>query len=289
MLWGFVKKVVIADRLSLFVNPVYNSVATSSSAQIFVATIFFAFQIYCDFSGYSDIAKGSARVLGFSLVDNFKRPYFSQSFDEFWKRWHISLSRWFKDYMYIPLGGNRVSKLRGYFNVFFVFLVSGLWHGASWTFVIWGALHGLYLIVERLLKPFVSSIGNWFSEKYILALSLCRMIMTFAFVTFAWVFFRSNTFADSIIVVQKLFTFSPSLLASVFSIPVVFSALLIVMLLLVEGVDEYILKSSKNEHSLWTRILASPTAVRWTCYYSLLFLILLLGVFTQNEFIYFQF
>ncbi len=147
MLWGFFKKVVIADRLAIVVDGVYNNLDDYSGISLLIATIFFAFQIYCDFSGYSDIAIGSARVMGFELIDNFKRPYFSKSISEFWRRWHISLSTWFRDYLYIPLGGNRVVKWRWYYNLFITFLVSGFWHGANWTFLVWGGLHGAYLII----------------------------------------------------------------------------------------------------------------------------------------------
>lgn len=146
MLWGFFKKIVIADRLAIYVNEVYNSPAEFQGLTLILATYFFAFQIYCDFSGYSDIAIGAARIMGYDLMINFRQPYFSQSIAEFWKRWHISLSTWFKDYLYIPLGGNRVAKNRWYFNLMAVFLISGLWHGANWTFVLWGFLHGFYLV-----------------------------------------------------------------------------------------------------------------------------------------------
>ncbi|HOJ12159.1 MAG TPA: MBOAT family O-acyltransferase, partial [Clostridiales bacterium] len=153
MAWGFFKKVVVADRLGIAVSAIYNNPVKHNSIQFIIATLFFTFQIFCDFSGYSDIAIGSARIMGFELMENFKRPYFSKSVAEFWRRWHISLSSWFKDYLYIPLGGNRVSKARNYFNLFITFLASGLWHGANWTFVVWGALHGAYIVLGRMLAP----------------------------------------------------------------------------------------------------------------------------------------
>ncbi|MCE7945771.1 MAG: MBOAT family protein, partial [Chlorobi bacterium CHB1] len=152
MLWGFFKKLVIADRLALYVNEVYNNPADYTGLPVIIATYFFAFQIYCDFSAYSDIAIGAARVLGFDLMKNFRQPYLAQSIGEFWKRWHISLSTWFRDYLYIPLGGNRVSRLRWYVNLMAVFLISGLWHGANWTFVVWGALHGSYFVLSLLTQ-----------------------------------------------------------------------------------------------------------------------------------------
>ncbi|OFY92284.1 MAG: alginate O-acetyltransferase, partial [Bacteroidetes bacterium RIFOXYB2_FULL_35_7] len=146
MLWGFFKKMVIADRLSLYVNQVYNNPDQYSGFPVLLATYLFAFQIFCDFSGYSDIAIGSAKIMGFKLMDNFNTPYFAKTIKEFWKRWHISLSTWFRDYLYISLGGNRVIKWKMQFNLFIVFMISGLWHGANWTFVLWGSLHGFYII-----------------------------------------------------------------------------------------------------------------------------------------------
>jgi D-alanyl-lipoteichoic acid acyltransferase DltB (MBOAT superfamily) len=185
ILWGLFVKVVIADRLSIYVDIVYNSPEHHSAISSLVATLFFTFQIYCDFSGYSSIAIGCAKVLGIDLMINFRRPYMSTSIREFWSRWHISLSTWFRDYLYIPLGGNRVSLYRNMFNLFFVFLVSGLWHGANWTFIIWGALHGFYLIMEIVFDRLVPSIK--------LPRSI-RWILNFVLVAIAWVFFRASNF-----------------------------------------------------------------------------------------------
>ena len=147
MLWGLFQKMVIADNLATLVDSVYNDPSHHQGISLILATFFFAFQIYCDFSGYSDIAIGAAQVLGIKTMDNFNRPYFSKSIPEFWRRWHISLSTWFRDYFYIPLGGNRVSIPRWYFNLFFVMLICGFWHGANWTFIVWGGLHGFYLAI----------------------------------------------------------------------------------------------------------------------------------------------
>src|SRR5689334_249793 len=154
MAWGMFKKVVVADRMVLFVNPVYNDPTHHSGPALVFATLAFAIQIYCDFSGYSDIAFGSAQVMGVRLMKNFNHPYFADSISEFWRRWHISLSTWFRDYVYIPLGGNRVAKPRWVFNLFITFLISGLWHGAAWTYIIWGALHGSYFVLSALIGPF---------------------------------------------------------------------------------------------------------------------------------------
>ena len=191
MVWGLFKKVVIADRLAVIVDSVYNNPEQYNSFSLIVATVFFSFQIYCDFSGYSDMAIGAARILGFKLMINFNNPYQSKSFHEFWTRWHISLSTWFRDYLYISLGGNRVTIPRWYLNLFIVFLISGLWHGASWTFVVWGALHGFYLVFELITKGTRRRINKII---HLDKLPFLSAITTFSFVTFAWIFFRANNF-----------------------------------------------------------------------------------------------
>ena len=192
--WGLFKKVFIADRLAFYVDMVYGNTAVSSGIALLTATVFFAFQILCDFSGYSDIAIGIAKVLGFDLMRNFRHPYFSKSIAEFWRRWHISLSSWFKDYVYIPLGGNRVSIPRYYFNLLATFLISGLWHGAALHFVAWGALHGIYQIAGHFTKPYrrrllekcgiVTADGTKRWYQYV------QVLFTFAFVCIGWIFFR---------------------------------------------------------------------------------------------------
>ncbi len=203
--YGFFKKVVIADRLAVYVNSVYNDVENASSIGVLLASFFFAFQIYCDFSGYSDIAIGSARLMGVNLMENFKRPYLAKSFSEFWSKWHISLSTWFRDYFYIPIGGNRVVKWRWYYNLFLTFLVSGFWHGNNWTYIIWGALHGSYLIAENVLKSLSSKLGG------IVKLVWVRVIMVFVLVCIAWVFFRANTVDDALMVFDKIIHFDSDL------------------------------------------------------------------------------
>jgi len=195
MLWGFFKKIVIADRLAVFVNEVYNQPNEYNGGAIWLSTFFFAIQIYCDFSGYTDIARGAARVMGYELLLNFNRPYFATSVKEFWSRWHISLSTWFRDYLYIPLGGNRVGVFRGYYNLFVVFLISGIWHGANWTYIVWGALHGFYIVFENgLYKTFPSL--TIFSKKSFLH-KLIMLVITFVLVDFAWLFFRANSIGDA--------------------------------------------------------------------------------------------
>lgn len=208
MLWGYFQKLVIADRAAIFVNTVYNNPSHYDYYGLvtILATILFAFQIYCDFSSYSDIARGAAEILGFTLMKNFDTPYFSQSISEFWRRWHISLSTWFRDYVYIPLGGNRKGTCRKYINLMIVFCISGLWHGASWNFVIWGALNGFYQMFGALFAPVRKKFAgdpNLFSNR------LGKMLITFALVCFSWIFFRANTLADAIVIIKGMLHLNP--------------------------------------------------------------------------------
>jgi D-alanyl-lipoteichoic acid acyltransferase DltB (MBOAT superfamily) len=203
--WGMFKKVVIADRLAVYVNGVFENPAVYPGASLALAVFFFAFQIYCDFSGYSDIAIGCARVLGFNLMTNFRQPYFSRSITEFWRRWHISLSTWLKDYIYIPLGGNRKGERRKHINLLITFLLSGLWHGAAWHFVVWGALHAIFQIIGRSTEPLRNAlcrkIGLPEESRPRKAIQIC---ITFILVCFAWVFFRANTITDAFLITAKL-------------------------------------------------------------------------------------
>jgi D-alanyl-lipoteichoic acid acyltransferase DltB (MBOAT superfamily) len=193
--WGFFKKVVIADRVALLVNQVYASPESYPGFPLILATFFFAIQIYCDFSGYSDIAIGTARMMGFRLMENFRKPYFAKSIGEFWGRWHISLSTWFRDYVYIPLGGNRVSDKRWMLNIMATFTISGLWHGANWTFIIWGALNGAYLLAEKSVHKHWKSYWDWSQSKRFG--KLWAIGLTFLLTCFAWVFFRAETISDA--------------------------------------------------------------------------------------------
>ena len=197
---GLFKKVVIADRLAVYVNQVYGDINNASSISTFLAACFFSIQIYCDFSGYSDVARGTARFMGYELMINFDKPYLSQSISEFWTRWHISLSTWFKDYLYIPLGGNRVEKWKWLRNLMIVFVVSGIWHGASWTFVIWGALHGLYLIFAIVTQ---STRDKWLPSLGVLNKPL-NQLTVFLLVTLAWIFFRAESFPKAMLIIEKI-------------------------------------------------------------------------------------
>ncbi len=206
MIVGFFKKVCVADLLSIYVDAVYNDAQNATAWGIIIATVFFAVQIYCDFSGYTDIAIGCARVMGIRLMKNFDHPYRATTIKEFWARWHISLSSWFRDYLYIPLGGSRCKKWRHLFNLFVVFLVSGLWHGAAWTFVIWGAIHGIYQIAGNLTakgrRKIIEGIGLKESSVPVV---LLRRVVVFVLVCFAWLFFRANSMADAITLLGALF------------------------------------------------------------------------------------
>lgn len=287
MAWGFFKKIVIADRLAIGVDEVYNHLSNYSGIALIIATAFFAIQIYCDFSGYSDIALGAARVMGFRLMTNFDRPYASRSISEFWKRWHISLSSWFKDYLYIPLGGNRVKIPRLYFNLFIVFAISGIWHGASWTFLIWGALHGFYLIFALITKIFREKISIIFSRFGLIPfINAFNVITVFGLVTFAWLFFRANTFSDAIYIVEHLFKITPLNIQKDIYLNngqdfFVMSIFLIIFMELVQFLN------SKYGNVLFT---AKSPAIRWSFYVVLIMMICVFGVYHKNsEFIYFQF
>lgn len=211
MLWGYFIKMMIADRAAVIVDTVYNSWQNYGSTELILATVLFAIQIYCDFSGYSLIAIGAAQVMGFSLMENFNVPYFAKSIKDFWSRWHISLSTWFRDYLYIPLGGNRCSKLKKYVNLMITFLCSGLWHGAALTYIIWGGIHGLYQIIGQEFKPIRDKIYNMFKVKTDAdSFKLWQIIYTFILTDFAWILFRANSFSDAKGIIGGIFTkFNP--------------------------------------------------------------------------------
>lgn len=282
ILWGFFKKLVVADRLAIYVNAVYNNSEHHSGLSLLVATVFFAFQIYCDFSAYSDIAIGVAKVMGFHLMTNFNRPYFARTIAEFWKRWHISLSTWFKDYLYISLGGNRVSVPRWYFNLFIVFLISGLWHGASWTYVIWGALNGFYLIFANLSLSFREKIRGFLGLDAVPIFTRCLQIgTTFILVCFAWVFFRANNLNEALSIIKSIATFKGPLFIENPS-KMIYSLAGVAFLLATDYKREYYKGAiTFFDNKNWL--------VRNMSYASLVIIILLFGVFDGGQFIYFQF
>lgn len=282
MLWGFVKKLVIADRLAIYVNAVYNNPEQHNGMTLLVATIFFAIQIYCDFSGYSDIAIGAAKVMGFKLMTNFNRPYFARTISEFWKRWHISLSTWFKDYLYISLGGNRVSIPRWYFNLLLVFIISGLWHGANWTYIIWGALNGFYLVFAIITYDFRKKVTAFLRIDRLPKLNqLLQIIATFILVCFAWIFFRANSVTDAFSVIKKIAIFKGPVFIEDPSM-IIYPVSAIFLLLFVELKQEYY----KGDFSFLRN---ENWVLRNLSYTALIIIILLFGVFDGGQFIYFQF
>lgn len=292
MAWGMFKKVVIADRLATMVNEVYDHTELYTGIPLIIATVFFAFQIYCDFSGYSDIAIGAARVMGINLMLNFNRPYSALSISEFWGKWHISLSTWFRDYLYIPLGGNRVAVPRWYFNLFCVFLLSGLWHGASWNYIIWGALHGFYLVFALLTQKYRDAISKAVGLKqHALLYTWLQRFITFILVAFAWIFFRAKTFATASYIVSHLLDFSPNF-SNFDTVKLVYlgkdsgtflTALIFIVLL------QWIEKKQAEPANV-NLFSNRSLPLRWTFYLLLMLSICLFGVFHSNaEFIYFQF
>lgn len=283
MLWGMFKKIVIADRLSIFVNKVYGNPTDYQGLPLIVATLFFTFQIYCDFSGYSDIAIGSARVMGFDLMKNFDRPYFSKNISEFWRRWHISLSTWFRDYLYIPLGGNRVAKYRRYFNLFFVFMMSGLWHGASWHFVIWGALHGIYLIFGQLTKSIQDKILSILPSEFLR--DFVNVSVTFVLVAFAWIFFAAHSNADSFYVVRNILKSNSHSLSQLIDLIGQNDLYLIIISVAILMFVQWQQRGSHIAIDFENR----PRWQRWGAYYLILMMILCFGVYNNSQFIYFQF
>ena len=207
MIWGFFEKLVIADRAAILSDQVFNNFSQYSSFEVVIAAVCFTMQIYTDFAGYSHIAIGAAQVLGFELMDNFRQPYFAESIGDFWRRWHISLSSWLRDYLYIPLGGNRKGTLRKCANLMIVFLASGLWHGAAWHYVVWGGIHGVYQIAEILINKIRNfQLKKPVEQKEGKSIQLLRRIVTFSFVTLAWVFFRANCCGDAIGMIARMFT-----------------------------------------------------------------------------------
>lgn len=274
MVWGYFLKLVLADRCGLYVDSIFNHVDEHNGGSYLVASLLFPFQIYGDFAGYSFIAIGVARVLGFRLMENFRRPYFACTFGDFWRRWHISLSTWFKDYVYIPLGGNRVSSIRNYFNLLVTFIVSGIWHGANWTFFCWGTLHGVLLCIEKGL-----GINK---QKYTGVKKLCHCAVTFVLVSYAWILFRSNNLSDFHTISMGLFTnmgipYTQDVGWGVLCAS--FGAILLV-----------VVKDLSVEYNWKIASLTTNHQILQYAYISFLIAaISLLGVFGNNQFIYFQF
>lgn len=274
LLWGMFIKLVIADRLGLFVDTVYANYLHYSGSTCFVASVFYSLQIYCDFAGYSLMAIGIARTLGFDLINNFKRPYFAVSITDFWKRWHISLTRWLTQQVYIPLGGSRCSKTRTYWNILVTFLVSGIWHGANWTFIIWGCIHGVLQIVEKALgwQRYEGDNGG------IKALRICA---TFLLVNFAWIFFRMPSVGDAWGVICHIF--------DTFGIPTLSEMSGTVLLIISIALSVLVFKDLRDEFFHEKMCFLERKVCRWAIYVGLFCMVLLFGVFDGGQFIYVSF
>ncbi len=294
MLWGYFLKLVVADRIAVLVDGIYGSPQGYEGGILFLAAVLYSFQIYCDFAGYSNIAIGSARLFGIRLFENFESPYLSTSVAGFWRRWHKSLSFWFRDYVYIPLGGNRKGKGRKYLNLMIVFLLSGLWHGANWTFVVWGGLHGLFQILGDVLRPARDRIIE------VLCIDRTRhvhkafkTVVTFLLVTIAWVFFRSPNFGTAFYVVKNMWKITPWVLTdgSLLELGITGAewTLLLLSLLLVIAVDI----AHAHHNSLIDRILAQHLLIRWPLIIGGIILVLIYGMwgsaYSSGSFIYYQF
>lgn len=271
LLWGMFLKLAVADRLGLYVDTVYNNYVHYSGMCCLLASVFYSIQIYADFAGYSFMAMGIAKTLGYDLVNNFNRPYFSFSVTDFWRRWHISLSRWLKDYVYIPLGGSRCSKARNYWNIFVTFLVSGVWHGANWTFIVWGIIHGVCQIVEKALGLQKNNSKNIVSI-------FTRILSTFIVVNFAWVFFRMPELKGAIEIIGRMFSeFNDGkfLTYELTSLKVVLPILIFKDLR-----DEFFRDRLRVLDNKW---------VRRFCYVIVFCIILFVGVLDSSQFIYVNF
>ena len=271
MLWGYFLKLALADRCALYVDAIYGNIEMHNGGSYLLATLFFTLQIYGDFAGYSLIAIGAAKVMGFDLMRNFRQPYLASSVTDFWRRWHISLSTWFKDYVYIPLGGSRVSKKRTHMNIMATFLISGLWHGANWTFVAWGGLHGACQCIEKA--------AGWNKPHGSRLVTALKIVITFAIVSLLWVFFRADNFSDAARVISGIFT----RMGAPYLTLADFGAIFIAVALLT-------IKEFKDERGSQMRFLSSQNRFVQILSITLMILyILLLGVLNNDQFIYFQF
>ena len=295
MIWGFFQKIVIADRVAIVVDTIFNKFPQYGGMYVILGAVLFAFQIYCDFAGYSTIAIGAAKVMGFRLMENFNSPYMSMSVAEFWRRWHISLSSWFKDYLYIPLGGNRKGKIRKYINIMIVFLVSGLWHGANWSFVVWGGLNGLFQIVGAELKKD----RDWIVEKFHLnretvSHKIYKVLATFVLVDFTWIFFRAKSLKTAGAMIKSIFTvynpwifFNDSLYKLGLNRKEFHFMIISILILIIADFVKW------KGHSIREWVYKQERWFRWAFYIVSILVVLVFGIwgpaFNESAFIYFQF
>jgi len=286
ILWGLFKKVVIADNCAIIVNDIFINYASYSGSTLILGAIFFAFQIYGDFSGYSDIAIGTARLFGFNLMQNFAFPYFSRDIAEFWRRWHISLSTWFRDYLYIPLGGSRGSTNKKIRNIFIIFIVSGFWHGANWTFIIWGALNALYFIPLLLLNRNRANLNVAGEGKVLPSIrETANILITFSLTVFAWIFFRADSVTHALSFIKHLFTNLYIEIPNISGIGrkhIIITCILILIFTIIEWMGREGKYAIEKYSRKWNR------GQRWGFYYFIL-LAILIYCKNQQEFIYFQF
>ena len=275
ILWGMFMKVVVADRVGMYVDTVLPNYMNYTGITCFVASLLYTIQIYADFAGYSLMAIGVGKTLGFNLAENFRRPYFSVSVTDFWRRWHISLSTWLKDYVYIPLGGSRCSKIKNYWNIFVTFLVSGIWHGANWTFIVWGCIHGISQIVEKALGfQKYNGHNSWTKAS--------RILLTFLIVNFAWIFFRMPTLSDACGVVARIFDSSLPM--------TIFYDSMTTLCFIIMGITLLLIKDISDEfYQTQTHRILKYRVIRWIGYIVIIFLILTTGVLGSDQFIYANF
>lgn len=286
-MWGLFKKVVVADLLAGVVERVYATPTEFPGPILLLATVFFAVQIYCDFSGYSDIAIGTARILGYELMDNFRMPYFADSIADFWRRWHISLSTWFRDYVYIPLGGNRVSSGRWYANIMAVFVLSGLWHGANWTFVVWGALHGFYFTFGSLTETWRTGLARLIRLNRMPTFQrLLRTASVLVLVLVGWVFFRAASVSDAMYILLRILSIRGFRIADLWSLglPRFEMILAFVTIGILFSVEFMMLRPWMTVSRVWEK-----PVLRRMCYCACIYWIVCFGVFDKVQFIYFQF
>lgn len=286
ILWGLFKKIVIADNCATFANLIFNNSSEYSGSTLLLGALFFTFQIYGDFSGYSDIAIGTARLFGFDLMRNFAYPYFSRDIAEFWRRWHISLSTWFRDYLYIPLGGSRGGKLKSIRNTFIIFIVSGFWHGANWTFIVWGALNAIYFLPLLLTNSNRKNLDIVARDKRLPSLrEFSGIVITFSLTVFAWIFFRAESISHAIHIISSMFS------ASLFSIPYFegrSKAFVIILLVFTFVLFEWI--GRKDEFALQkVQVTMFKINLQWVLYTLIIFMIYIFMPVSATSFIYFQF
>lgn len=294
MIWGYMKKMVIADRAAIFVDSVYGQVETGRSTIFLLASLFYTIQIYADFSGCVDIAMGASEVFGIKLIQNFKQPYLAESINDFWKRWHISLSSWFRDYLYIPLGGNRKGTVRRWINVLIVFAVSRFWHGVGVNYIIWGLLHGCYQVVGYVFLPIRNLFFKKFISKKTIGIKAVHIFVTFLLVNIAWIFFRITDLADAIAIIKVIFTdFSPWILTDgllfLFGLSEKSFDLLIFMTFIMFFVD---ILHDRNI-SIRQKIQQECLPIRWLIYLGAIYFILIFGIYgigyDASSFIYMNF